>query len=127
MKKLFALILSIIYLTASSGVVLNLHYCMGKLSSVSVQNLKGDLCKCGMKAKNNTCCHSELKVVKLNNIHKETLANFSFNIPAAVVPHNISLIDISKTYSSDIQSSLTNGPPLKLASKIYLQNQVFRI
>ncbi len=127
MKKLFALILAIIYLTASSGVVLNVHYCMGKLSSVSVQNLKGDLCKCGMKAEKGTCCHSELKVVKLNNVHKETVANFSFNIPAAVISNPVSLIDISKTYSSDIPSSFTNGPPLKLSSKIYLQNQVFRI
>ena len=127
MKKFLALILSVIYLTASSGVILHVHYCKGKLSSVTVQNLKDNLCKCGMKAEKSTCCHSEIKIVKLNNVHKESVANYTFNFPLAVVSNSISLIDLSKTYSSDIQKSLTSGPNLNLSYKIYLQNQVFRI
>lgn len=127
MKKVIALILALVYITASSGVVLRVHYCMGKVSSVSVQSVKQNICKCGMNAEDSRCCHSEFKVVKLNNLHNDISSSLHFQIPLTLVSNNISLIDINKTYSSDIQKALLNPSPPGYSEKIYLTNRVFRI
>ena len=127
MKKLFAVILSIIYFTASSGVVFHVHYCMGELSSVRLQNGQANVCKCGMKSNNKSCCHSEVKVLKLSNVHKQAIANILVQSPEVVLSRSLSLIDISCTYPADIQQPSDNDPPIYSPNKIYLANCVFRI
>jgi hypothetical protein len=66
MKKLLVIALASIYLLVSSGVVVNLHYCMGKLSSMGLIHHDSKTCgNCGMD--NNGCCKDEVKVVKLQD------------------------------------------------------------
>lgn len=127
MKKLIALILTIVYMTASSGVVLNLHYCMGNLASIRVDNFKDNLCKCGMKSTSKGCCHNEVKVVKLTNVHKQAIVNFLVSPPVDVMPSGLSLIDICKSFETDVNISFAKGPPILNSPPIYLSNCVFRI
>ena len=127
MKKIVALILSVIYITASSGVVLNLHYCMGTLASVEVESLKSDNCsKCGMKANHGHCCHSEVKILKLDSSHKQAVIVASPDVPIALLPVNVSRVD-AQIYSSKADEPVANGPPPLACNKIYLHNCVFRI
>ena len=127
MKKFLVLILSVIYMTASSGVVLNVHYCMGKMALAGVDNFKGNICKCGMKTSPKSCCHNEVKVVKMTNLHKQAFADCYFFIHPALFPPGFSLINISKTYLSDLNVAIANKPPGLASNHLYLSNCVFRI
>ena len=64
MKKFLAFIVAIIYLTVSTGFIVNVHYCMGKVSSVKLEKPAKQCC-CKKKHKN--CCKTEQKIVKLNS------------------------------------------------------------
>lgn len=114
-------------MAASSGVVLNLHYCMGNLASIRVDNFKDNLCKCGMKTTSKGCCHNEVKVVKLTNVHKQAIVNFQPTAPVVLMQMGVSLIDICKTFETDLNISLAKGPPILNSPPIYLSNCVFRI
>ena len=76
MKKVIACLLLLLYFSASGGVVLNVHYCMGDVSSVDVSAFSDDdhCDKCGMPESANSCCRSEFKVIKLDNLHKAAVA-----------------------------------------------------
>lgn len=127
MKKFFALILTIVYMTASSGVVVNVHYCMGKMASVQMDNSTDNLCKCGVKTSSKGCCHNEVKVVRMTNLHKQSVAVSYVFVSTALLPVAVSLIDISKTYTSDVNITVANNPPDLASNKVYLSNCVFII
>jgi hypothetical protein len=127
MKKLFTLILMFIYATASTGVVLNVHYCMGKVSSVEVDNFNSNICKCKAPASEMTCCFSSVKVVKLHDAHKAGLATQKIEIPLFYLPSALSYIDISKTLPAVTPLPIANSPPLSEGTDIYIRNCVFRI
>lgn len=80
MKKIVVLILSIIYFTVSTGFVVNVHYCMGKISTVKFEEPKQ---KCCCKKKHKACCKTEQQLVKLSSNSKLTdawiAANTSFS------------------------------------------------
>jgi hypothetical protein len=127
MKRFFTLILMLIYITASSGVVLNVHYCMGKVSSVKVDNFSDEVCKCGAAAAEMSCCFSEFKVVKLEDAHKAVVVAPHIEMPVANLPVSLSLIDIAKTLPATEQRRVIHHPPLTSTLDIYIKNGVFRI
>ena len=52
------------YMTVTSGVVINIHYCMGEVATVELGHNSQDSCgQCGMD--NSGCCHDDVQVVKL--------------------------------------------------------------
>lgn len=70
MKKVVISILAVLYLGLASGVMMNLHYCMGQLSSVEYGYDEHNHCdKCGMEQKDG-CCNTEFKLVKLQDSHQ---------------------------------------------------------
>jgi hypothetical protein len=128
MKKFAALILAVLYFTASSGVVLNVHYCMGRVSSVKVDNFAAEaLCKCGKKVSKSTCCTSEFKVVKINGEYKATASAINIYLPVATLSGRISLIDLSKVTSQIVCTPVANAPPSYVKDKLYIKNLVFRV
>ena len=73
MKKAVIAILALLYIITTSGVVVNVHYCMGTVASVTYGHEAPESCgKCGMIEKDG-CCHSELKVVKLDDVHQQAV------------------------------------------------------
>jgi hypothetical protein len=79
MKKIFTGILLMVYMTVSSGIALEIHYCMGQKAGIEYYGSSGDRCgKCGMKDKNTGCCHDEHKFVKLEDSHKNVCNDISF-------------------------------------------------
>jgi hypothetical protein len=79
-KKLLLTILAFSYLLVSSGVGMNTHFCMGKISSVDLFDHGNEKCgKCGMTSSDNGgCCKDEYKIVKLQDSHN--LADAAFKI-----------------------------------------------
>jgi hypothetical protein len=126
MKKFVAFILAVLYFTASSGVVLNVHYCMGEVSSVKVDNFAAEFCKCGKKQTKSNCCSSEFKVVKINSEYKATASTININFPVVVLPSQVSLIEVSEISNKAVAVPVANAPP-DLSEKIYIKNCVFRV
>lgn len=72
MKKFFVSLLAVLYLGMSSGIAMELHYCMGKLAGIEWFSSDNDRCgRCGMKEKKGGCCSDEHKFVKLQDAHKQ--------------------------------------------------------
>lgn len=68
MKRIITVIIAVCYLCLSIGVVMHVHYCMGKMVGVSLLEQNDDhYCShCGMdkKSSKNGCCKDEHKVIK---------------------------------------------------------------
>lgn len=126
MKKIIALLLAVLYIGTTSGVVLNVHYCMGKISSVKVDNFRNTFCKCGKKEAGGSCCKTEIRVVKFSNDHQASLASFDVKVPAVILPSRVSLIDLCEINTHIPVRPAANAPP-GTSSKSYIENCVFRI
>jgi hypothetical protein len=127
-KKTITFILAFFYLAISSGVIINLHYCMNKVDSVQYYQEGTDICgKCGMHKDEASGCHDEIKVVKLSDDHQPSSIDFAiagispeFTIPSAFI--------IASFENADTEGYFVNhSPPLISLQDTYLRNCVFRI
>jgi hypothetical protein len=84
MKKITVAILAVIYLAVSSGVAINVHYCMGKVASIDLMHSNEKCGKCGMKTSGG-CCKDEFKIVKLNDSHKLISNDINIFSPVAII------------------------------------------
>ena len=129
MKKVLASISVIVYFVMTCGVVVNLHYCMGRVQSIDFYGAEKKICdKCGMSLDNtHGCCKEEVKILKLQDDQNK-----------AQVSYSIKSIDVVATIPSDfIVATINNiertshfdnhSPPLLTKQDTYLQNRVFRI
>ena len=126
MKKVFALILSLVYLASSVGATVHLHYCMDKLVNWSLKD-EGNKCKkCGME-KDGNCCKDENKFVK-NSLDQSTSGAIQL-LQVPIVDVHLSFINIQHGYScSSINEYPTNhAPPIDSSVDILIRNCVFRI
>lgn len=128
MKKSIVTILAFLYLAISSGMVVNIHYCMGKVSKVELDNFSKAVCKCGSGKKPMACCKDELKLIKLTDSHKATTLATVF---AAVIGDPIvlplSLIQLPFSNAPVNILQQTEDPPLITQTPVYVINRVFRI
>ncbi len=130
MKKPLAAILILLYLAASSGIVINSHYCMKRLVSVDLFQEKARVCGlCGMDMHNNNgCCHDEVKVLKVVQDQVSNPAvSFELPLPEAV-PASLNHHVLDLAGITGLQRHFQNhSPPLISAQDSYLQHRVFRI
>jgi hypothetical protein len=128
MKKCIALILSLIYLSASSGMVMNVQYCFEKVASIKIDGIGEDKWCCTNSSKKSDCCSNELMGVKVDASHAP--ASTDFNLEAPVQFYNSSTsYSLSPVLLSDVEplQSSDNSPPFAAATPIYIKNCVFRI
>lgn len=126
MKKLFAIVLGLIYLAVSSGIVVNMHYCMGKLADVSYNTQADSHCGiCGMD--DSGCCHDDVKVVKLEDNYKSaTLINFQ--LPALEAPVTSTPVYTFATHNLPAEVILyASDPPDVQHPPFTVLHSVFRI
>jgi CDGSH-type Zn-finger protein len=126
MKRFTVTILALLYFTISTGMVVNIHYCMGKVSSVNVDVLAKNLCACGKK-QTKGCCKTEHKFIKLEDNHKASFADVVLNVPAQDIEHSYNLINAPLIGLTDKAAFNNHSPPILYQQDIYLQNCVFRI
>ncbi|MFL9483102.1 HYC_CC_PP family protein [Chitinophagaceae bacterium LWZ2-11] len=127
MKKLFVFILSIVYLTASNGATVHLHYCMGKAIAADFAKDEKKQCdKCGMtkKAKKG-CCKDEQKEVKISQDQTAQAFAASINLN---VPQDIQVIHYNLSYdayytSGSIQHPRSHAPPLIASTPLFILNR----
>ena len=91
MKKLFSILLLLVYTAASSGTVMSAHFCMGELAGITIGEKQEKACGfCGMEDAG--CCHDVSKVVKLDNSQLQktpTLTIGQFILPLVQVDYQI--------------------------------------
>ena len=121
------LILAFFYLTANSGVVVNIHYCMGKISDVKVAAFPKKGCVCGKDKIKMKCCGSEIKLVKLSETHKTSEISSVVKLVTPAFSQPLNLLN-TPVLNSTIQFHKFYGdsPPLS-DQDTYLHNCVFRI
>jgi hypothetical protein len=127
MRKLIVAIIAVLYFGVSSGAVVTIHQCMGKLSSVSFSS-KEKPCKCSAKSKKKMpCCKSDSQLVKLKAEHQSSPIGFDFfNTAVATFHNNDTWIIPVKVIKEEVRNYTTHSPPL-IQSRLYIQNSVFRI
>jgi hypothetical protein len=126
MKRSLVAILALIYFAISSGVVLNVHYCMGRVSSVKLDLAGAKTCACG-KSEPKKCCKTELKVFKIEDTQKAAFASYDIQAPVAIITNETGIFYLPEYLSADHQSHYAHSPPLLSAQDTYLRNGVFRI
>lgn len=110
---------------------MNIHYCMGKVSSVTFGHEKdhsdGTCGKCGMNKTENHCCSDETQFLKITDSHQST------NLPQFIenVCLSLPVVEISFQLSGQGQTEQAHAtyfsPPASTLNKVYLAIHVFRI
>lgn len=119
--------MAFVYIVVASGVAVNIHYCMGKLTGVDYSyNNDGTCGKCGMKNKKG-CCHNDFKIVKISDDQQLAKVNIDFS-QAPILLHSF-VADFSQPLQGkeNFLSLLYHSPPDFKAASVYLYNCVFRI
>lgn len=124
MKRVSTIFLLALYLVVTSGIVLNIHYCMGEVSNIAIATDSKTSCStCGMD--NDGCCHDDVKLVKLSDSHQPSWIQddlFQFSIP---------LVRSQSTSVPEIRTKVkfyathAHAPPLKESLNLF--HCVFRI
>ena len=127
MKKLSIAILAIIYLGVSSGIAMNIHYCMGKLSSVELMHSNDKCGKCGMKYGKNSCCNDQFKIVKLTDSHKIISNEINIFTPVAILDNSKNIFDTDFHNAPIITLFNNHSPPISQGISLCILNSVFRI
>jgi hypothetical protein len=132
MKKLVVAILSVLYISTSSGATVQMHFCMDKLVDWSIgHNDEKNTCNnCGMEKDGNgknACCKDEQKQLKIEKDQK-TAAAFELTLSLATAlpaPHPV--YNFAGITSVTEEYPLSNAPPRSPQLAVYIRNRTFRI
>lgn len=128
MKKLFLFCFSLLFIAASSGASLNIHYCRGKVSSVSLSLLPPPSCACGKKAPKKACCKTETKLIKMQDDARQPVFTNNHTFPQllSLPPHTITAIE--RLYAGEVETDVPEtGPHEASAIPLFLRYRVFRL
>lgn len=128
MKKIYIGILAIIYMAVSSGIAMEIHYCMGKKAGVEFYGSSSDRCgKCGMKDTKTGCCHDEHKFYKLNDSHKTASNDINFAADEIVLAGGQVVYDWQLPVSISLAAINNHSPPDNTDPSACIMNCVFRL
>lgn len=118
------------YLTLASGITVSLHYCGGKIKSVSFFDIGGeeDGC-CGNKMKSKDCCDEKSTFIKVkDNHHSNNNVSITYNhfkTLNAVLPTNI--FEFPKESVLAYFTLNYHAPPVLYDNPLYLKHRVLLI
>ena len=130
MKKVFAILLAIIYMVSVSGASLHFHYCMGKMQnwSIGYDNSKEDCPVCGMTQKKG-CCEDQHHSVQTDKQYSASTVSISISkITIEPLHHAEQFISLIESSNSTTHSYLANAPPGRVFTvPLFIQNCNYRI
>lgn len=129
MKKCIVFIVALLYIIVSSGIVVNVHYCMGRLTSVEYgRDIHTKCGKCGMASKSKGCCHTESKLIKIEDEHQLVKVNLPLTSFSAEMPTAFFSLGNALTPNASVGfNPFYYVPPDSRLNHVYLSNCVFRI
>ncbi|MFY7899837.1 MAG: HYC_CC_PP family protein, partial [Chitinophagaceae bacterium] len=115
----------------SSGFAMNVHYCMGKVSSWNIDFVSSvKKCPCGSKKKKSACCKTETKVVKLVNNYQTANVHYIIETPQKALINNFqdTTVFVSENYTS-LNKTIKSSPHLRNSNSVSpcIKYCVFRI
>ena len=117
-----------IYAATAFGIGIDIHYCKGKISTISIVGFGKSGCRCNGKM-NNDCCKDEMHFYKADN-HK-TQSTASVIIPFEIVKPQLYFIDsdISLLRGIADENKLPDSNKIKLrySNSLFIPLQVFRV
>jgi hypothetical protein len=117
-----------VYFVSTCGVTLNFHFCMGRFSSVELYKQPGKSCStCGMRVKNPKCCHDEIKLIKLQNVHQHSSLAYNHEVIQSSLIAPFCYFTTFLANEDATPNKITHAPPLDSRPDVYLLNGVFRI
>lgn len=132
MKKFIVAILAVLYLGTSTGAMVHMHYCMGKLADWGLGHNKSKTCgNCGMEKseeKDNGCYKDEHKFVKNDNDQK-TAESFVTNFALQVIDIPVECFTSSEILVSSVTEKhpVSHAPPRSSGVAVYIRNCTFLI
>jgi len=128
MKNVFSILLALLYLGTTNGFALQVHYCMDKISGLSLGDTEQKDCgKCGMKKGGEACCKDELKFVKLNETHKLQVDNYQLQPPVIDITTIHVLLAVVPVVESKTIRVHSHAPPDDSPVSRNIRYCVFRI
>ena len=132
MKKILAVILSIVYMSTSTGANIHMHYCMGKLADWGLGHNNSKTCgECGMEKseeKDNGCCKDEHKFVKNEGDQKIAEAGFQMmQLTSVALPVSFFEIPVINNPSVTEENPISHAPPRSSGVAVYILNRTFLI
>ncbi|MFY1612637.1 HYC_CC_PP family protein [Macellibacteroides fermentans] len=115
MRRFLAFILIFLYVGVSTGVVINYHYCMNKLTEVSLvmTDQHFSCSNCGSDDSKDGCCSDEVKAMRISidqNLTERISLNSSFMYVVAVL-YDIQSILLTNEISSESVCHFSFYPP----------------
>ncbi len=129
MKKILSGITILLYVVMSCGVMINLHYCMGRFQSFDLYSVeKNDCSKCGMPMnKAHGCCKDEVKIVKLQDDQNKSTVSYEIkNVETPVIIPSGFIAAFVINPNIWLQQEV-HSPPLLTGQDACLLHCVFRI
>ena len=128
MKKIYLGILTFFYMAVSSGVALELHYCMGDKAGMDLYGSASDKCgKCGMTEKKTGCCHDEFKFYKLNDSHKTVTNDIDLSASSFAVVNEYYMYNWQMPDNTAVTAFNNHSPPADTGPSACIMNCVFRL
>ncbi|HMJ47577.1 MAG TPA: hypothetical protein VK498_09615 [Ferruginibacter sp.] len=125
MKKLLLSIITFIYLSVSSGIAMEIHYCMGQRAGVDMYATKAGKCsRCGMTEKKG-CCNDEHKFYKLTTDQKTVANDHDFHSP--VVLHETVYSIPELLFTKNTALTLSNNSPSPGGPPLFILNCTYRL
>jgi len=127
MKNILVILLLGIYTTFNLGLVVNTHYCCGKITSVSINKTSKNTCGiCGKKKTTKDCCKDTQTQLSMDDTQRSPQTNVEFPIytlayTPLIISHVIQAPNFSSLNQHAIPSySFNTGPP---KTALYIQIQ----
>jgi hypothetical protein len=128
MKKIYIGILALVYMAVSSGIALELHYCMGDRAGVELYGSASDTCgKCGMTEKDTGCCHDEFQFYKISDSHKTVSNDINFTAPSFAVVTEYHIYTWQMPDNAALTAVNNHSPPGYAEPPARIMHGVFRI
>jgi len=131
MTRFLVTILAALYLTASTGVTVHMHYCMGSLVGLGLTPQDSDHCsECGMKKgeSEHGCCSDEEKQIKIEEDQKRTSAGTWHNALQSVLAVAHFPAAAPHIYQPEAENlTPLRSPPRSWPLPLHIKHCVFRI
>lgn len=128
MKKIYIGILAIVYMAVSSGIAVQLHYCMGDKAGMDFYGSGSDKCgRCGMEEKDTGCCHDEFKFYKISDSHKTVSNAIDLTAASVAIVQVFHLFNWEMPDNTALTAVNNHSPPDDTEPSICIMNCVFRI
>ncbi len=127
MKLFFSILFSVFYLTSTSGVSINTHYCGGKIKHISFFKHSEKNC-CGKKKMSKNCCKDKKAYFKVKDTHE---SNSVLKSPLPFDKTGISTLSVFQYHFSAFNTDRIvlsdHAPPVIYDNPLYLKHKVLLI